>query len=97
VARSLRELIFKRRHAYRQVFLAGGQLGTAAAIVLADLRRFCRATTSTTVVSAAGSVDPIATALAEGRREVFLRICQHLHVSDADLYALVEDDIDNTP
>jgi hypothetical protein len=89
--------IFRRRQAYRALFQPGGQLSTAANIVLTDLRGFCRATVSTTVVSpSTGSVDPIASAQAEGRREVWLRITQHLHISDEDLYGLVERRDDET-
>jgi hypothetical protein len=88
---AIKRLIHKRRHAYRALFLADDKLNPAARIVLTDLRRFCRATTSTTVVSfTSGMVDPIASAQAEGRREVWNRITQHLHVSDEDLYRLVE-------
>lgn len=87
----LKRIIFRRRQAYRALFQPGGQLSPAAEIVLADLRRFCRASVSTTVVSmVTQQVDPIASAQAEGRREVFLRIIQTLNISDADLYRLVE-------
>lgn len=83
--------VFRRRQAYRALLQPGGQLSPAADIVLSDLRKFCRATVSTTVVSpVTGSVDPIASAQAEGRREVWLRITQHLHISDQDLYGLAE-------
>lgn len=91
----LQKGIFKKRMAYRQIFEPGGQLSPAAQIVLTDLRRFCRATVSTTVVSMVSQrVDPIASAQAEGRREVWLRIMQHLHVSDSDLYRAL---VDNEP
>lgn len=96
---AFRNAIFKRRNAYRALFQPGGATTPAAAIVLADLRRFCRATTSTACVSpVTGQMDPIASAHAEGRREVWLRICQHIHVSDADLYRMVEQESeeDNT-
>lgn len=75
----LRQLIFRRRMAYRHLF----QSGPAADIVLSDLAKFCRAYKPTTVVSPVSrQVDPIATAIAEGRREVWLRIQGHLHLSD---------------
>lgn len=41
--------------------------------VLKDLARFCHADRTSLVVSN-GKIDPIATAVAEGRREVWLRI-----------------------
>jgi hypothetical protein len=53
-----------RQELYRRVF--GGPAGEA---VLADLARFCRAHTTTFVRG-----DPHASALGEGRREVFNRI-----------------------
>ncbi len=76
--------IRKRKYAYRRMFLAeSGQLSPDGEIVLADLKKFCRATASTVVVSPVSrSVDPIATAMAEGRREVWLRIMAHLHLED---------------
>lgn len=87
----IRDLILRRRMAYRHTFMPGGVLGTASELVLSDLRRFCRATTTPMVVSPqSGMVDPIATGVAIGRLEVWHRIQQHLHVSDADLYKLVE-------
>ena len=87
----VRNFVMKRRHAYRALFQPGGQLSPAAHIVLSDLRKFCRATVSTTMVSPiTQQVDPIASAQAEGRREVWLRITQHLHVDDADIYRMID-------
>lgn len=90
---AIRRIVFRRRGAYRALFRPGGQdLSVAAVIVLTDLKKFCRADHSTTVVSpVTRSVDPYASALAEGRREVWLRISQHLEISDADLYNLLKD------
>lgn len=91
----LRRVIFKRRMAYRQLFEPGGQLSPAAAIVLTDLKKFCRAVSSTTQVSLiTGCVDPVASAQAEGRREVWLRIIQNLHVSDEDLYRVLKEEVE---
>lgn len=54
--------------------------------VLADLRRFCRATAPT------ANVDNVyATYLLEGRREVFLRILAHLNLTEEDVIKLVEE------
>lgn len=52
-------------------------------LVLADLANFCRATTSTF------HADARVHAVAEGRREVFLRIQNHLNLSDEQLFELV--------
>lgn len=88
----LRKALFKRRNAYRIMFRTEqGALKEAAKVVLADLRAFCRATSTPAVVSPVqGTIDPIATGIAIGRLEVWHRISQHLHVDDADLYKLVE-------
>ncbi len=84
--------IRKRKYAYRRMFLTeSGQLSPDGEIVLADLKKFCRATASTVVVSPVSrSVDPIATAMAEGRREVWLRIMAHLHLEDRAVINLEE-------
>ena len=80
----LRDAIQRRRNAYRAVFT-----GPAAEIVVEDLKKFCRATSGPAVVAPGGMVDPIATGIAIGRQEVWHRIAQHIHVSDADLYKIV--------
>lgn len=54
--------------------------------VLADLRRFCRATTPTADVN-----NVQATYLLEGRREVWCRLMAHLQLTDEDVYNLIED------
>lgn len=90
----LRRVMQRRRIAYHAVF---GKRTPAVDFVLADLRKFCRATVSTTVVSrVTGAVDPIASAQAEGRREVWLHITQHINLSDADIYKLVNRDDDES-
>lgn len=50
--------------------------------VLADLAKFCRAHESTF------HADPRVHAVLEGRREVFLRIMEHLQFNDDQLYKL---------
>ena len=59
----LRIALGERRYAYRKTFD-----GPLAEVVLKDLARFCRAHESTF------HADPRAHAVAEGRREVWLRI-----------------------
>jgi 2-succinyl-5-enolpyruvyl-6-hydroxy-3-cyclohexene-1-carboxylate synthase len=62
-------------------------------VVLADLAKFCRANSSTAIVSPVSrSVDPIAMAMAEGRREVWLRLMAHLHIDERVVFNLNEDD-----
>lgn len=89
----IRRLIFRRRGAYRAVFQPGGLSSPASAIVLADLRTFCRALSTPAAFSqTSGTIDPIATGIMIGRLEVWHRITQNLHLPDADLYKLVDSD-----
>lgn len=91
----IRERIFKVRGAYRALFLLkdSGQPNPAAEIVLADLRRFCRASAAPAIFSQqSGMIDPIATGVAIGRQEVWHRIAQNLHLSDRDLIKMMEAD-----
>ncbi len=92
---SLRDLwnkIHRRRRAYRMLFLDNeGRPTPIAETVLADLRRFCRARTSTVVVSPVSQrIDPLAMAMAEGRREVWNRIQEYLNISDKEITELQE-------
>lgn len=64
----VKAFLLRRQHAYRLVFNREDQ---AAKRVLQDLARFCRANESTF------AADPRAHAVAEGRREVWLRIQRH--------------------
>lgn len=83
--------IRKRKYAYRRLFLGEDGLNADGQIVLADLAKFCKATSSTAVVSPISQrVDPIASALAEGRREVWLRIMAHLHIDDRVVFNLTD-------
>lgn len=66
-----------RRYAYQTTFK-----GPLAEVVLKDLARFCRAHQSTF------HVDPRAHAMAEGRREVWLRIQHHLKMTPDELWEL---------
>jgi hypothetical protein len=81
--------IQKRRYAYRRLFLGEDGLSADGQIVLTDLSKFCRAVSSTAVISPVSrSVDPIAMAMAEGRREVWLRIMAHLHIDERVIFNL---------
>ena len=53
---------------------------TQGEAVLRDLAKFCRARTSTF------HTDPRISAVMEGRSEVWLRITEHLNLSEDDLY-----------
>lgn len=78
---TLNPFLRQRRAAYAQTFN-----NEAGKKVLADLRRFCRATTPTADVSNVNQ-----TYLLEGRREVWLRILSHINLSDEDVVQLIED------
>ena len=71
------DFIRGRKRAYQLCF--GNAAGHA---VIADLMKFCRATESTF------DADPRIHAVLEGRREVFLRIQNHLNLTSEDLYKL---------
>lgn len=67
----------------RQAYLAVFKLDQPATVtVLEDLARFCRANET------CFHADPRVHAVAEGRREVWLRIQQHLNLSSEQLYKL---------
>lgn len=88
----VRQRIYKRRYAYRRLLQnEEGRLNADAEIVLADLAKFCRANSSTAVINPiTRSVDPIASAKADGRREVWLRILAHLLIDDREVFNLTE-------
>jgi hypothetical protein len=74
-------LVRYRQSAYRKTFD-----NPEGRKVLADLRRFCRATQPSADVNNVN-----ATFLLEGRREVWCRIMAHLQLTDEDVYQLIED------
>ncbi len=94
VARAMADKVFRRRTCYRAVFLTDrGELSPAGRVVIADLMKFCRGMTSTTVVSpTSGMVDPHASALAEGRREVLLRLLKELSVEPLEAMRIVREE-----
>lgn len=77
------------REAYRAVFQRKPQRVHITRL-LDDLREFCRADQSCIVVAKDGHIDTHATAVAEGRREVFLRIQATLNITDEDLNRMKE-------
>ena len=72
-----RQFLARRRTAYIKTFL--NPFGEE---VLLDLAKFCRAHETTF------HVDPRVHAVAEGRREVWLRIAKHLQLTDDQLWQL---------
>lgn len=73
----LRRFLWGRQYAYKRIF--DGEYGRE---VLADLATFCRAHQSTY------DPDPRMSALLDGRREVLLRIMDHINLSPDELYEL---------
>lgn len=73
----VKSLLFRRQYAYQQTFKT--PIGEE---VLKDLARFCRAHETTF------HADPRVHATLEGRREVFLRIAQHLELDSTALWKL---------
>lgn len=52
--------------------------------VLNDLAKFCRANETCVIPG-----DPVLTGILEGRREVWLRIANHINLTDKELYVLL--------
>ena len=84
------DYIKRRMNSYRLAF-GGGFTKKSPGMwdVLSDLGHFCHANESCAMINQkTGVVDDHLTAMREGRREVWLRIQQHLHLSPQQLYAL---------
>ncbi len=84
--------LFARTTAYQRTFLGDDNKPDAdAALVLADLKRFCYAERTTAKVSpTTQTIDPLAMAFAEGRREVYMRIVGFLNLDEATIRNLSE-------
>lgn len=78
---SLNPLFRRRQAAYQKTFN-----NPEGRKVLADLRRFCRATVPTADVNNVQT-----TYLLEGRREVWCRLMAHLNLTDEDVHQLIEE------
>lgn len=76
---TLRGFLVRRAQAYRVVF---NPEGVQSRRVLTDLAKFCRATEPTF------HPDPRVEGVLQGRREVWLRIQQHMQLSNDELWAL---------
>lgn len=83
---ALRRMAIRRSRSYRAVFMPGGAMTRDAEIVLADVRDqgFLNKTTF--------HADPYEAAKRQGRRELALRILQHLNLDEAKVQQLVEID-----
>lgn len=89
----LRMLIFGRQLSYKAIFLDKfGKVKPEAVYCLADLKRFCCADSTTVRISPkSGQIDPLAMAMAEGRREVFMRIQHYLRLDEQELLKMKEE------
>lgn len=70
-----------RKKSYQSIF---GESGAASSEAMKDFARFCYAFKST------AGPDPYLTATLNGRREAWLRICEHLHISEEELTRLYQ-------
>ncbi|WKZ93615.1 GTP-binding protein [Chimaeribacter arupi] len=94
---SLKERLFANRRdlllsrAYRSVFGERGRRTKDQEMVVADLMNFSKLLQSSVAISkATGSVDPLATMLAEGRREVAHRIINFTTLDDAQIILAIQ-------
>lgn len=81
------------RDAFTNAFKLGnwrnqGVLTGDAERVLSELREFCRADTPCATFDKNGHYDTHATAVLQGRREVWLRITRHINLTDDELLKL---------
>lgn len=94
---SIKERLFAHKRdrlllrAYRSVFGEEGQRTKEQQLVVADLMNFSKLLASSVAVSkATGSVDPLATMLAEGRREVAHRIINYTTLDEGQVLAAIQ-------
>lgn len=83
------------RESARALFERGKATPKQAKPILDELREFCRADVSCVIVAKDGHIDTHATAVAEGRREVWLKIQQILTLTDEQINRLKETDDDD--
>ncbi|MCS3423437.1 hypothetical protein M2403_002038 [Rahnella sp. BIGb0603] len=84
--------ILRRTHAFRAVFGLPGERTRDQEVVLKALAEFCRANRSSVIVSPVHKqIDPLATCVAEGRREVFNRISQFIHLDQDELIRIINE------
>lgn len=85
-------LILRRARAFRAVFGTTGKRTKEQEIVLKVLGDFCRVNKSSVTVSPIHrQVDPLATCVAEGRREVINRISQYLQLDQEELIRIINE------
>lgn len=85
----------RRQLAIRRLCLdARGALNPDAKVLIADLRRFCRADGQPTLAysPATGQLDPVATVAIAARREVYDRLMRYLTVDEVIVQNIREED-----
>ena len=82
----LRNATMVRARSYKRVFMRDGAIDRDAEIVLADLRNLAFGNSTTF------HADPYVAARRAGRREIWLRISQHLNLDEEQVQKLVEID-----
>lgn len=82
-----------KRDRIRQLMLQDNdEFNPNAAVLMKELASFCYIGRTTTKVSKiTGRIDPIASAIAEGRREVVLRILELLRFTDDKALKMIEE------
>lgn len=83
------------RNAFRACFQNGywrdgEELTPQAERVFNELREFCRADTPCVQFDKDGKYDTHATAILQGRREVWLRLTSYINITDAELLKIKE-------
>jgi hypothetical protein len=86
----VKHFLTQRGRAYRLCF--GSPAGRS---VLVDLADFCRARETCVVAPPGQAIDRDRSLILEGRREVWLRIQQHIRLTDEQLYTLFVGPMEN--
>lgn len=82
--------ILSKRYNYRGCFMSeNGQLTAQAQFVMRDLANYCDAY-RTTMKTGPNGVDPYASGVAEGRRQVWLRMQSMLRLPDDEVLRAME-------
>jgi hypothetical protein len=83
--------------AYQRTFCgAEGTPHADAALIIADLRRFCRTRKGGLEITRAGAVDPYATMYANGLRDAFARILGFIQYEREEVTNDVQADADDS-